>query len=932
MVRSKTKAAKGDAAFTKRKQKVGKARLAPATETRAEVSSRGLRILAPASDVRRPSDIASVATTGGRVVPTAATTTTSTAADRSKHPGQSLDTLLAGVRHYKSAHRLSSLNGLKSMMKQQHARVTEEDVSREPALGSIATRRIFFAALDSLADNDSGVRAAAAEASLTIFQLSMASALGQTTAVRLGGDATTELVDLLPQPLPLFESALPRFDVALTHADSAVRKSTLSTMGKFLALGRRCGPATARRPDNSGRAVLDDDDDGADEAWWDKQGGDAVAREARHCASKRNVSLFALAHRAHGRGTTHHTVAAAAAHEGDSPAGAAPAATTFGTSHGVMASGQHSITVRLLLHTWVAAKSDVADYGGLLASLLNQLAAGCFLSEAELLGSLAQATLIANHDDRTNPCRLERDWKAMTSAELRVHRGDAFSNDPQSRKRTREQLGGTPTPPVLSELKDPVVRKMLVDAVDLSMSKAYELWGLRYTLMSNREAFTGLIQCSQLLRAACRLVRLSFGNSSTEWRSVRRKVILRYDKAVPFSVTELCNVSKVTMLKLGAQVAFTRLSVFGNSYQAYAVGLKCARALLCGGESRSDVSSAGTQDSRGANAAPTLNAVRQGFRLLRAVVWNVMNREGNAILDDDDEVVDTDLTTAATDNEPEYRLSSGTLDALLSALLRSVLALDASHTTQTVHATVESATPSSETPHKASHLAAVIPAAQAQKGELIFDVVVFLYSVLRPAAASPWNRYVLQAQARGSAHGTEGLSKMRDATHLASLENCEKHILELPRLVFAMKRCFQAAVPVDLGEEPMGIAVSQSSRWGGDNNSYSMWLQSAEYAATMLSWLDCWVRHSQTADARGAIRKQLSILGKLLHDRPTPNDESLSTQANSIAEAVAHELWYARLPVDSSTYGANASSSVVDQASDLVVELGVSNLNAVTIA
>ncbi|KPA75146.1 hypothetical protein ABB37_08809 [Leptomonas pyrrhocoris] len=123
MVRTKEKKAKGDGAFTKRKQKVGRKKLAPATATRAEVHARTLRLstsaaMTAAMAAPRVADPAQHPPSSA----TAAARQKAAQAETRKRPViavQNFAELLAGTHHYKSAQRASSFATLTRVLAAQ---------------------------------------------------------------------------------------------------------------------------------------------------------------------------------------------------------------------------------------------------------------------------------------------------------------------------------------------------------------------------------------------------------------------------------------------------------------------------------------------------------------------------------------------------------------------------------------------------------------------------------------------------------------------------------------------------------------------------------------------------------------------------------------------------------------------------------------------
>ncbi|KAG5509103.1 hypothetical protein JKF63_06112 [Porcisia hertigi] len=122
MVRTREKKPKGDSAFTTRKQKVGRKKLAPATATRAEVHARTLRL---ATSTAMSSAMAAPYVKDPATHPAASATAPADLSDnesRRKRPVisvQSFSELLSGTHHYKAAQRASAFATLTRLLRMQ---------------------------------------------------------------------------------------------------------------------------------------------------------------------------------------------------------------------------------------------------------------------------------------------------------------------------------------------------------------------------------------------------------------------------------------------------------------------------------------------------------------------------------------------------------------------------------------------------------------------------------------------------------------------------------------------------------------------------------------------------------------------------------------------------------------------------------------------
>ncbi|KAG5482871.1 hypothetical protein LSCM1_06905 [Leishmania martiniquensis] len=139
MVRTREKKSKGDSAFTKRKQKVGRKKLAPATATRAEVHARTLRLV---TSTAMSAAMASPHVKDPAAHPASSETTSAGMKDselRCKRPVisvQSFSELLSVMRHYKAAQRASAFATLTRLLRLQ--REKDEAAAAVAQYGGVA--------------------------------------------------------------------------------------------------------------------------------------------------------------------------------------------------------------------------------------------------------------------------------------------------------------------------------------------------------------------------------------------------------------------------------------------------------------------------------------------------------------------------------------------------------------------------------------------------------------------------------------------------------------------------------------------------------------------------------------------------------------------------------------------------------------------------
>lgn len=157
MVRSSTKKkARGDDAFQKRKSKTGRKKLAPVTDTQAEVHARSLFI----STSTALSKVNAAQSTDG--VNEAPTSSRSLAAAGRQTPAE----LLRGAAHYKSSQRASSMVALQRLLAADSKlaptpRHLSDPTEETSPVDPVDRLRIFSVALESMMDSDDAVRRAA---------------------------------------------------------------------------------------------------------------------------------------------------------------------------------------------------------------------------------------------------------------------------------------------------------------------------------------------------------------------------------------------------------------------------------------------------------------------------------------------------------------------------------------------------------------------------------------------------------------------------------------------------------------------------------------------------------------------------------------------------------------------------------------------------
>uniref|UniRef100_A0A7S1R047 Pre-rRNA-processing protein Ipi1 N-terminal domain-containing protein n=1 Tax=Neobodo designis TaxID=312471 RepID=A0A7S1R047_NEODS len=202
MVRTREKAAKGDSAFEKKKQKVGRKKLAPSTATKAEVHARSLRV-----DVQR-----AIAVEQERQKTAAKEDAVQDAGPSPAEAAEGPDLprmiaeAAAGIVHYRAASRRSALQSCLKWL--QH---------RETRFGLVAPARVIQVlekALTCLVDTDDGVREAATAAIRFILSKTFAQGTG-----------------MVP---PVAPSILRQLLIALTHAEKGSRTGALDLLGHVL--------------------------------------------------------------------------------------------------------------------------------------------------------------------------------------------------------------------------------------------------------------------------------------------------------------------------------------------------------------------------------------------------------------------------------------------------------------------------------------------------------------------------------------------------------------------------------------------------------------------------------------------------------------------------------------------------------------------------
>ncbi|KAG5483026.1 hypothetical protein LSCM4_07237 [Leishmania orientalis] len=238
MVHTREKKSKGDSAFTKRKQKVGRKKLAPATATRAEVHARTLRLT---TSTAMSTAMASPYAKDPAAHPASSETTSAGMKDsESKHKRpviavQNFSELLSAMRHYKAAQRASAFATLTRLLRSQREKdsaaaagagsnVFEEymrcaastDASADGAgvppssvaasarltgLSPLERLKSFAAALDVITDTDDDVRREALQSLEVLMDFRWLScerdkSLASTSSSSLGPTATREAADL----------------------------------------------------------------------------------------------------------------------------------------------------------------------------------------------------------------------------------------------------------------------------------------------------------------------------------------------------------------------------------------------------------------------------------------------------------------------------------------------------------------------------------------------------------------------------------------------------------------------------------------------------------------------------------------------------------------------------------------------------------------
>ena len=210
MVRIKEKA-KGDSAFTKRKQKVGRKKLAPATATRAEVHARTLRLAT--STAMTAAMAAPLVADPARHPPSSSAAAGQKAAEEKRtRPTiavQNFAELLAGTHHYKSAQRASAFATLTRLLTAQK--------EREEAAAALSPQRARTRGESSSAF-DEYMRHAAAECAAADEKTKI---MTTTTAAVRGLLGLTAL-----EKLKAFAAALE----AITDTDDDVRRNALQSL------------------------------------------------------------------------------------------------------------------------------------------------------------------------------------------------------------------------------------------------------------------------------------------------------------------------------------------------------------------------------------------------------------------------------------------------------------------------------------------------------------------------------------------------------------------------------------------------------------------------------------------------------------------------------------------------------------------------------
>ncbi|CCW62564.1 unnamed protein product [Phytomonas sp. EM1] len=205
MVRSKPKKQKGDDAFQKRTQKVGRKKLAPATATRAEVHARTLRVATSATIGRATASIGTGDTPSSLHQIDQGRSTKGKEGALSKC---SFAELLASANHYKTSNRASAFASMSRLLALHEAEDIQERSRFDPFAGFISIRNT------NDGDNDS---------TNTTSNLRITGAQTHKDHTRLH-----EVTSL--QKLKAFTSALD----ALTDTEEEVRRAALSCLGVLL--------------------------------------------------------------------------------------------------------------------------------------------------------------------------------------------------------------------------------------------------------------------------------------------------------------------------------------------------------------------------------------------------------------------------------------------------------------------------------------------------------------------------------------------------------------------------------------------------------------------------------------------------------------------------------------------------------------------------
>ncbi|CCW66003.1 unnamed protein product [Phytomonas sp. Hart1] len=277
MVRSKPKKQKGDDAFKKRVQKVGRKKLAPATATRAEVHARTLRISTAASIAR-----ANISISGSDAH------SSENQLDHGEHtkgkkavlPTRSFAELLANTNHYRASNRASAFESMSRLLALQEADDVQKRARLDPFAGFISTRsnnnnpntssttnnnklpisvpnnrdnarphevtplqklKAFMSALDALTDTEEEVRQAAL-GSLRVILRNQWLVIAAAGDPRRGSSAQSPGVG--EAEMDHIRSILHTVHITLTHALKPVRLSGVELLALLLEYGE---PAALRR-------------------------------------------------------------------------------------------------------------------------------------------------------------------------------------------------------------------------------------------------------------------------------------------------------------------------------------------------------------------------------------------------------------------------------------------------------------------------------------------------------------------------------------------------------------------------------------------------------------------------------------------------------------------------------------------------------------